>query len=421
MLDDPHLDSPHGGHPKADRNAPFGHAAARGRRRRQHMASAAGVILAVAAIGIWGFGLHKTAPEKGAPTAPPPAVTVALPLQESVTAQTELTGQFSAVNQVVLLAQVSGYLTEIHFQDGQIVRKGDLLFVIDPRPYVVQLHQANAQYQMAIAALELADKEVERAEQLSRVGAIAVESLDERTRTQKTAVAAVKVAEAAIHAAQLNLEFTHIVAPFSGRVSMRRVSIGSLVSGGSGSSTPTALTSIVSLDPIYLDYDMSEADYSAYQHSIAARPAEAKTTVQVSLDGERSWSRSGEMDFLDNQIDRGSGTLHARATLANPDMVIAPGQFARVRVPVSPAQTELLVPDAAIVTDQSTKAVMVVQEDGLAVPKQVEVGVLDDRGMRAILHGLKPTDQVVIKGLMRLRPGLKVAAHLEPPADKTKN
>jgi RND family efflux transporter MFP subunit len=257
--------------------------------------------------------------------------------------RTEFTGQFSAVNQVELLAQVSGYLTEIHFQDGQIVRKGDLLFIIDPRPYEIHLEQAVAQRQTALASLALANKEVSRATHLAGVGAVPVELLDQRTQRQQAAVAAVNTAEAAIHAAQLDLEFTRIVAPFSGRLSMRRVSIGSLVRGAS---SPTALTSIVSLDPLYLDFDMSEADYVAYR---GATRAGTKTTVQVSLDGEQPWSRIGELDFLDNRIDRGSGTMHARATLSNPDLTIVPGQFARIRVPVSPAQPELLVPDSALV------------------------------------------------------------------------
>jgi RND family efflux transporter MFP subunit len=358
-------------------------------------------------------------PEQGTVPPSPPVVTVALPLRENVTNRTELTGQFSAVNQVGLRAQVSGYLTEIHFQDGQIVRKGDLLFVIDPRPYEIQLQQATAQRETAAAALELADKQVARTARLNREQFATDELLDQRAQTQRAAAAAVQTAEAAIRSAQLNLEFTRIVAPFGGRASMRRVSVGSLVSGGT--SDPTALTSIVSLDPIYLDFDMSEADYVTYRHSSAGQPADAKTTVQISLDGEQAWSRTGELNFLDNQIDRGSGTLHARATLSNPDLTIAPGQFARVRLPVSPAQPALLIPDSAQLTDQSSKTLMVVQDDGTVVPKQVEVGGLEDNGMRVITRGLLPTDRVVINGLMRLRPGLKVEAHLAPLFPTTQN
>ena len=385
-------------------------------RRNWYVAAAAGAILAGA---VWSLSAHTAMPEQGTVPPSPPVVTVALPLRENVTNRTELTGQFSAVNQVGLRAQVSGYLTEIHFQDGQIVRKGDLLFIIDPRPYEIQLQQATAQRETAAAALELADKQVARTARLNREQFATDELLDQRAQTQRAAAAAVQTAEAAIRSAQLNLEFTRIVAPFGGRASMRRVSVGSLVSAGT--SDPTALTSIVSLDPIYLDFDMSEADYVAYRHSSAGQRADAKSIVQISVDGEQAWSRTGELNFLDNQIDRGSGTLHARATLSNPDLTIAPGQFARVRLPVSPAQPALLIPDSAQLTDQSSKTLMVVQDDGTVVPKQVEIGALEDNGMRVITRGLLPTDRVAINGLLRLRPGLKVEAHLALLSPTTRN
>src|SRR5260370_12262943 len=166
---------------------------------------------------------------------------------------------------------------------------------------------------------------------------------------------------------------------------------------------------------------MSEADYVAYRRSTAGQRADAKTIVQISLDGEQAGSRTGELSFLDNQIDRGSGTLRARATLPNPDLTIAPGQFARVRLPVSPARPALLIPDSAQRTDQSSKTLMVVQDDGTVVPKQVETGALEDNGMRVITRGLLPTHRVVISGLMGLRPGLKVEAHLAPLSPTTKN
>jgi RND family efflux transporter MFP subunit len=342
---------------------------------------------------------------------PPPSVEVATPVQANVADRTDLTGQFSAVNQVVLRAQVSGYLTEIHFKDGQIVHKGDLLFVIDPRPYEIQLEQAVGQLQQAQANRQLQDVTFERQQRLRETGVIAKEDYDTALSNKNTAAAQVVSAEAAIHAAQLNIEFTHIVAPFNGRVSRRHVSIGSLITGGPGATSATELTTIVSLDPIYLDFDMSEADYAAYQHSATARKSGANA-VQISLDGERPWARTGDLDFLDNEIDRRSGTLNARATLANPDMAIAPGGFARVRVPLSATLPQLLVPDAAVGTDQSGKLVMVVQDDGVVVPKPVETGPLEDHAMRVITRGLLPTDRVVVQGLMRVRPGMKVEPHL---------
>ncbi|MDB5482472.1 MAG: Efflux transporter periplasmic adaptor subunit [Caulobacteraceae bacterium] len=370
---------------------------------------AASAVLSAVGAGLWGCDRQAAA----ASAAPPPEVTVAFPARGIITSRTEFTGQLSAVNQVTLLAQVSGYLREFHFKDGQIVHKGDLLFVIDPRPFEIQLQQANAQYQSASAALTLATKEVGRATQLTRAGAEAVEILDQSTQNQEAAAAAVKTAEAAIRAARLNLEFTRIVAPFTGRISMRRVSIGSLVNGASGTGQ-TPLTSIVSLDPIYVDFDMSEADYSAYQHSMAGRPAGSKTAVEISVDGEAAWSRTAQLDFLDNEIDRASGTMHARATLTNMDNALAPGQFARVRVPVSGAVPQLLIPDAAIGADQSAKTVLVVQSNGVAASRQIEIGPLEDHGMRVVTRGLSPTDRVVVNGLMRAHPGLRVAARLEP-------
>ncbi len=378
-----------------------------------------GAVIGAAGLGLWAYSNFTATPARPA-VVPPPSVAVAIPVQTNVADWTDLTGQFSAVNQVVLRAQVSGYLTEIHFKDGQIVHKGDLLFVIDPRPYEIQLEQANAQFQTASATLALANKQLERSARLNRVAVESDEHLDESTQSQRAAAAAIKAAEAAIHAAQLNIEFTHIVAPFSGRVSRRHVSIGSLITGGPGATTATELTTIVSLDPIYLDFDLSEADYAAYQHSAAARPSGANA-VQISVDGERPWARAGDLDFLDNEIDRRSGTLHARATLANPDMMIAPGGFARVRVPLSASLPQLLVPDAAVGTDQSSKLVMVVQDDGVVVSKPVEIGPLEDHAMRVITRGLLPNDRVVVQGLMRTRPGMKVEPHLTTVDANTNN
>ncbi|WP_428485889.1 efflux RND transporter periplasmic adaptor subunit [Rhodopila sp.] len=357
---------------------------------------------------IWVVRQHQGAAPPTAVLPPPPAVTVSPPLQRSVARWTDFTGQFSAVDQVELRAQVSGYLTEIHFADGQVVHKGDLLFVIDPRPYEIALQQAAAQYQTAVAGLDLANQEVSRTTNLAHDNFASRELLDQRVQTQRAALATIEQAKAAIHAAQLNLEFTHITAPFSGKISMRNVSIGSLISGGPGAATGTALTSIVSLDPIHLDFDLSEADYLAYERFQATKQPGLDSTIRVSLSDEQGWPRHGQLDFIDNQIDRGSGTMHARASLANPDLLIAPGQFARLRLPVSAPRPVLLVPDAALVTDQSRKLLMVVGADGTVMPKQVEIGALDGEQLRVITSGLAATDQVVISGLMRVRPGVKV-------------
>ncbi len=395
-------------------------------RRRTWPAVALIALLAASGGGAWTFRQQQATPAAVAPP-PAPTVTVSPPLQRSVARWTDFTGQFSAVDQVDLRAQVSGYLTEIHFTDGQIVHKGDLLFVIDPRPYDIALQQAVAQYQAATAGLDLANKQVARTTDLTRDNFASREVLDQRVQAQLAATAAIEQAKAAIHAAQLNLDFTRITAPFSGRVSMRHVSVGSLVSGGPGATASTPLTSIVSLDPIYLDFDMSETDYLAYQRFLATEQPGAghpslKHNVQISLSDETGWPRRGKLDFIDNAIDRSSGTMHARASLANPGLLIAPGQFARLRLPVSAPRPVLLVPDAALVTDQSRKLLMVVAADGTVSPKPVEIGALDDDRLRVITSGIAATDQVVINGLMRVRPGSKVTPQpgkIDPAAQIT--
>lgn len=391
-------------------------------RGRSAIRSAAGLLalLAAAGGGYWALHARSTAPTAAAAPPPPPAVTVSPPLQRSLAQSTEFTGQFSAVDQVDLRAQVSGYLTEIHVADGQLVHHGDLLFVVDPRPYAIQLQQAVAQYQTAAASLDLANKQVARSTALKRNDFASGETVDQRTQVQQGAVAAVDQAKAAIQAAQLNLDFTRIAAPFDGRVGARQVSVGSLISGGVGAGSGTKLTSLVSLDPIHVDFDMSEADALVYQRYLAAgksgtaSKSGADRSIKLSLSDEAGWPRQGTLDFIDNQVDRGSGTMHARATVANPDLLIAPGQFARLQVPMSAPRPVLLVPDAALVTDQSRKMVMTVAADGTVTPKPVEIGPLEGDHLRVVASGLAPDDQVVVNGLMRIRPGAKVTPHPGP-------
>jgi len=402
-------------------------------RRRGAVGSAVGLLalLAAAGGGYWAIHGRSTAPTATAAAPPPPAVTVSPPLQRSLAQSTEFTGQFSAVDQVDLRAQVSGYLTEIHVADGQLVHHGDLLFVVDPRPYAIQLQQAVAQYQTAVASLDLANKQVARSTALKRNDFASGETVDQRMEVQQGAVAAVDQAKAAIQSAQLNLDFTRITAPFDGRVGARQVSVGSLISGGVGAGSGTKLTSLVSLDPIHVDFDMSEADALVYQRYLAAsksgaasKPGASKSgadrSIKLSLSDEAGWPRQGTLDFIDNQVDRGSGTMHARATVANPDLLIAPGQFARLLVPMSAPRPVLLVPDAALVTDQSRKMVMTVAADGTVTPKPVEIGPLEGDRLRVVASGLAPDDQVVVNGLMRIRPGAKVTPHPGPidTADK---
>jgi len=379
--------------------------------RRSRIRRSIGFLVVLLAIGGTALGVRwfsETRATAAPSVPPPPPVTVSAPLQREVADWATFTGQFSAVDDVEIRAQVSGYLTEIHFTDGQIVHKGDLLFVIDPRPFDIQLQQAQAQQQTAAAQLELANKQLSRAVELRHGDVVSVDSLDQRVQQQRAAQAALEQGKAAIRAAQLNLEFSRITAPITGRISTHRVSVGNLVSGGSNVGSTTLLTTIVSLDPIYLDFDMSENDYLAYQR-FAQSPAGrgADHAVDASLSDERGWPHQGRLDFIDNQLDRGSGTMHARATVANADLFIAPGQFARLRLPISAPRPVLLVPDAALTIDQSRRLVMSVAPDGTVVPKVVGVGQLSD-GLRVITEGLDANDRIVINGLARARPGGKV-------------
>ncbi len=354
---------------------------------------------------------------------PPPEVTVSVPLRQKLSSWTSFTGQFSAVERVELRAQVSGYLTEIHFTDGQLVNKGDLLFRIDPRPYDIALQQARAGLQTAQASLELANAELARTTELKRSNYASAEAFDQRVQQQRGALATIEQAKATVRSAELNLEFTRVVAPLSGRISTHRVSIGNLIGGGQTGGTTTLLTTIVSLNPIHLDFDMSESDYLAYQRFLQSPHAahdEVDRTVQASLSDEENWQRRGKLTFIDNELDRSSGTIHARADFDNKNLLIAPGAFARLRLPMSADADALLVPDAAISADQSHKILMTVSADGKVTPKLVETGVLHG-DLRVIKSGIGPDDRVIINGLMRSRPGTKVTPKpgtiAPPPAE----
>ena len=375
------------------------------RHRRQWRALAlAGVVAALVAVA--GDRAWQAAPPPAAPPPPPSQVTVSLPLQRTVQATGRFLGQFSAVDSVELRAQVGGILTAIDFQDGQIVHKGDLLFTIDPRPFQIRLDQGMAQLQTAQAKETLAEAELWRAQQLKRTDFGTAETVDERAADQRGAQAAIETAKAAIVDARLDLEFSRVTAPFSGRIGAHLVSVGSLVSGSrGGTSATTLLATIVSLDPIYLDFDMSESDYRDWRqtHHGGAQDDD----VAVSLDGDGHFDHHGTLDFIDNAVNRGSGTIHARATVPNPDLTITPGQFARLRVALGQPAPALLVPAGAVVPDQSRQIVMTVAPDGTVVPKVVEAGDLY-QGLRVIRSGLAPNDRVVIDGLVRVRRGIKV-------------
>jgi RND family efflux transporter MFP subunit len=376
-------------------------------RTRRRIGLVAG--LGALALGVIGGGLlwtEHSAPAAQAVPPPPPLVTVSPPLQRTAQSTARFLGQFSAVDSVELRAQVGGTLTDIDFKDGQVVHKGDPLFVIDPRPFQIRLDQAIAQLKTADAKETLSQVELWRAQQLKQTSFGTAETVDQRAADLRTNQAAIETAKAAIRDASLDLEFSRVTAPFTGRIGRHLESVGNLVSGSRGGAGPTTLlATIVSLDPIYLDFDMSESDYHAWQR--VNHGATPHADVAISLDGDGDFSHHGTLDFIDNAVNRSSGTIRARATVPNPDLSITPGQFARLIVDLGRPAPVLLVPAAAIVPDQSEHMVMTVAPDGTVVPKVVELGELD-HGLRVVRSGLEPSDRIIINGLVRARPGMKV-------------
>ena len=393
------------------------------RRRWKWKATALGIAAALGLAFVW-FNLvpHRGNHAAAAPT-PTPVVTVSQPLRRQVDVRAGFLGQFSAIDRVELRAQVGGTLTEIHFKDGQIVHRGDLLFVIDPRPYEIKLEQAKAALDTATARAALANNQLYRAQSLKRVEFATQETVDQRTNDHNASQAAIEDAKARVRDAELDLEYARVRAPFTGRIGARQVSIGSLIAGSRAATSPTTLlATLVSLDPLYLDFDMSESDFLTFQRERARLKGTLADKVKIALSDENGFERDGTLDFIDNALDRSSGTIHARATVPNGDLFLAPGQFARLRVAIAPPAPVYLLPDAAVVLDQSQRMVMTVGSDQTVRPKIVTTGDLRG-GLRVIQSGLEPTDRVVIDGLVRAIPGTKVAPqdgtiHYDSTADQ---
>jgi membrane fusion protein, multidrug efflux system len=369
-------------------------------------------LIVLVAVALSGCG-DKPAPQ----AANPPPVTVAQPTKRTVTDWDEFTGRFEAVEEVQVRARVGGFVTSVEFRDGAIVHTGDLLYVIDSRPFEAVAEQADGQLSDARAKAELAKRELDRGLSLVQTSAVSEQVVDQRRQALQAANAAILQAEGALKAAQLNIEFTHVAAPIDGRASRHLVSVGNLVQGSDGGST--LLTSIVSLDPIYIYFDMDEATYLRNNRLWfeGKRPSSRDTPnpVQVTLSGEAKPSHDGKMDFLDNRLDLGTGTLRGRAVIPNKDLSVLPGQFGRVRLIASAPYEALLLPDSAIATDQSRKIVFVVKDDDTVEARPVTLGPLDD-GLRVVREGLKPEDRVVVDGLQRVRVGAKVSPHAAPAA-----
>ena len=395
------------------------------RGKHRGVAWAAVVMLAAAvAAGIWWQGQQSGAtggeggaakqaqPEAGAPPAPP--VTVANPVYKKIVEWDEYPGQFRAVDAIDVRARVSGYLEQIHFTDGQVVKQGDLLFTIEKRPFEIALDSAQAQLAEANAQLSLANRNLKRYEKMREGNIVGESDYDDRVEAVSAGKAAVAVAQARVRQAELDLGYTDIRAPVTGRISRHEVSAGNLITGGYTGDV-TLLTTIVSLDPIHFDFDVSEANYLAYQRAaergVMLAMRDNKIGVFAKLPDEDQWTHKGSLEFLDNQVNETSGTIRARATFPNSNGAFTPGQFAHIRVPGSEPYEAILLPETAIVTDQSQKIALVVAEDGTVGVKILRVGPNYD-GMRIIREGLAPDDKVVINGLLRARPGSKVTAQM---------
>jgi membrane fusion protein, multidrug efflux system len=348
-------------------------------------------------------------PAAGGPP-PAPAVTVAKPIQKNLAQWDEYTGRFTALETVEVRARVSGFIDSVHFKEGQVVKKDDLLFIIDQRPYKIAVDQAKADVERGQAKLEIASSDVQRAAPLVQNQSVTAREFDTRKSAERDANGQVASAQAALKQAELNLAWTEVRAPIAGRISDKRVDAGNLITGGQ--SGATLLTVIVSTDPIHFVFDGSEVDFIRYLRLAArgTRPSsrDAQNPVLVRLSDETDFKHAGRMDFVDNVVNPKTGTIRGRAIFDNKDGLLTPGFFGRLRL-FGGEQETLLVPDAAIASDQSNKVVFAVADDGTVSMKRVELGPISE-GLRIVRSGLSPDDRIVIDGLQRARPGQKVKA-----------
>ncbi len=359
-----------------------------------------------------GVLLLMTACAQQQPTAappPPPKVTVSQPINREVVEWEEYTGRLEAMESVEVRARVNGYLQSIHFKNGTTVKQGDLLFVIDPRPYQAELERAKAEVALANARLERTGKDLARAQMLVRSRAVSEEEVDTRVSDQRQAQETVQAARAMVNAAQLNVEFTQVRAPISGRISRNLVSVGNLINGGSTQST--LLTTIVSLDPIYCYFEADERSYlkgiRQLRNGDRTNGRASRQPVYVALADEENFPHQGSIDFVDNRLDQNTGTITARAVLPNSDLLLAPGLFARVRIPAGDKYKALMLPPEAVGSDLSQQFVFVVDEQNLVQYRKVTPGPIID-GLRVIRDGLQPDDWVIVKGAQRAKTGAKV-------------
>jgi len=348
-----------------------------------------------------------------APVAPPPTVSVVQPVAREVIEWDEYIGRLESPETVEIRARVSGYLDKVHFKEGKEVKKGDLLFTIDQRPYQAEYDRAQAEHQRAVTQADLAKNDFDRANKLIATKAISEEDFDTKSKLYGAAQATVMSAKAAADLAKLNLEFTEIHSPIDGRISRALVTEGNLVSSGISGSGATLLTTVVSLNPLYLYGDADERSILKYlrlRHEgarVSARDAEIPAEMQLA--DETGFPHKGYMDFVDNRIDPNTGTMRARGVFTNADHSLSPGFFGRIRIPGSGKYQALLIPDRALGSDQSVKFVFVVNAEKKVEFRPVKIGPMHD-GLRIVKEGLKPGEQVIVEGLLRVRPGVVVDA-----------
>ncbi len=344
------------------------------------------------------------------PAAAPPSVTVAKPVTKDITEWDDFIGRFEAVDQVEIRARVSGYLDKVHFQDGALVKVGDPLFTIDKRPYQAALEEAEANVASAQVSVEFASNDLDRAESLRRTGNIAEQLLDQRRSNFLTARAGLDRAQALLRQARLNMEFTDVKAPVAGRISRKNVSEGNLVNAND-----TILTNIVALDPIHFYFDVDERSYLAYSRQLTGGTRSSNegqpNEVVLALTNERDAQRKGRMDFVDNRLDPASGTIRARAVFDNKDLFLTPGLFGRITLNGSDPYKGVLVPDEAVGNDQDRRVVFVVAPDNSVSTVPVRTGPRID-GYRVIRSGLKGDETIVVNGVVRIRPGVKITPQM---------
>jgi len=361
------------------------------------------IVALLLAGGAWKF-THQ-APAQAAP--PPANVTVATPLARDVRGWDDYVGRFAPSKTVKVRPRVSGQVVGVHFKDGDVVHQGQLLFTIDPRPFAAALAEARANAASARSTLALAQSDLARANRLVGDEAVSAGEIDSLKARVQAGQAAVAAADARVREKALDMEWTKVRAPITGRISDRRVDPGNQVAGGEGT-TGSLLTTINALDPIYFSFDGSEALFLKAQRARAA--GEKASPVEIQLQDESGYRWKGQLDFTDNGLDPHSGTIRGRAVLRNPDYFLTPGMFGNMRLATGGVHRALLVPDAAVQTDQARKTLLVVGKDGKVVAKPVELGPVVD-GLRVIRSGIEPTDKVVISGTQMALPGMPVQPH----------